>query len=396
MNCRAVNERKMDIHGVISIKVKIYGTKHNEIITDIDKEHIQLKRGTLPATNPLGFSEKIVVIEEELELNNGNDCIKGVLRSDARAIIDECKIVTNKALIKGDIIVNALYCTEENTIEKYENRIPFNQILDINIEGIDCRCDGKVEIMSCLLKPRTNLSGQAKSFVFECKMSITATASCDNDIPIVFDAFSTIYETDLEMNMIEFKKLDSVLNERYMCKKTLEFNSDAFGSVIDMWCESKVSNARIINKNMTIVGTALICLLTYDKEGKPQYYERGVDFEYAHNIETTAENLTCQARLETVSSAYTILDSDKLEARIELSINADIFAVISKNVITGIGVNKENQKAKKKCPLTVYYADSGEDLWDIAKHYNSNCKNIKDINNLTDDILENATMLLIP
>ena len=101
MNCRAITSRKMDIHGVVSIKVKISGNKGNEIVADIDMEDIQLKRENLPATNPLGVAEKIVVLEEELELNIGNNSIKSILRSDSRAIVEDCKLVSNKAVIKG-------------------------------------------------------------------------------------------------------------------------------------------------------------------------------------------------------------------------------------------------------------------------------------------------------
>lgn len=396
MNCRAITSRKMDIHGVVSIKVKISGNKGNEIVADIDMEDIQLKRENLPATNPLGMAEKIVVLEEELELNIGNNSIKSILRSDSRAIVEDCKLVSNKAVIKGYIVINVLYCTDDERIEFYENRIPFNQIVDMNIEGIDCRLDGKVSIMSCIIKPRTNLSGEAKSFALECKICLTAMASCENDIPVVFDVYSTKYNAELDSNTMCFRKLDSVLNEKYICKKTLEFSEDTFGSVVDLWCENRIGNIKLIDKTINIMGTVLICLLTYDKQGVPQYYERGVDFEYIHNIETESDGLICEASLETISSSYSILDSDKLEVRVELSVDAEIFSCKNKSVITNINIDRNNLKAKRKCPLVVYYADKGESLWEIAKHYNANCKSMKEINNLSDDILKENTMLLIP
>ena len=59
-----------------SIKIKIISPESKEIITDIDCECMQLKSGSCPATNPLGCAEKIVVIEEDLELSRSTGSIK--------------------------------------------------------------------------------------------------------------------------------------------------------------------------------------------------------------------------------------------------------------------------------------------------------------------------------
>ena len=202
MNCRAVTSRKMDIHGVISICVKIEGVNRREILCDIDCDGIQLKSDNCPSTSPLGKAEKIVVIEEELELSRGNTDIASVLRHEVRPIIDECKMVGNKAVVTGDIIVYALYCSTDNQINKYENRVPFNQILEIDVDGDDCKCDAKMSLMSSTLKPRVNLSGECNSFSFECKISLVATASCDNEVSLLYDAFCTKCALNLDKDAI--------------------------------------------------------------------------------------------------------------------------------------------------------------------------------------------------
>ncbi len=395
-NCRAVTQRKIDIHGVLSVKIKITCHKSKEIITDIDCEGMQLKSGSCPATNPLGFSEKIVVIEEDLELSRSSGAIKSILRSEARAIVEQCKLIGNKAVVKGDITINALYCTDEGAVEKYENRIPFNQILDLNVEGDECECDAELKIMSCILKPRTNLSGEARSFAFECKLSIVAMASCDNDIPVIYDAFCTKHDMEIEKCRVQFKKLDSTLNERYMCKKTLEFSENTFGTVVDMWCENKIGQSKIVGGKLSLNGTTIICLLVYDGDGCPQYYERSVDFEYNNNIQSSGENLIADAKITTSSCAYTVIGENKMEARIELCISAQIFKVKDESVIMNSSVNSAPTNRCKKAPMVVYYAQSGEKIWDIAKEYNSSCSDIMMVNKIEDDALNKACILLIP
>ena len=43
INCRAVTGRKVDIHGVISLKVKVVGCRSTDIITDIDARNLRSK-----------------------------------------------------------------------------------------------------------------------------------------------------------------------------------------------------------------------------------------------------------------------------------------------------------------------------------------------------------------
>ena len=46
--------------------------------------------------------------------------------------------------------------------------------------------------------------------------------------------------------------------------------------------------------------------------------------------------------------------------------------------------------------MTVYYAEGGENIWDIAKKYYTCAQMIKDENDLSEDRVRNSGMLLIP
>lgn len=396
MNCRAVTQRKMDIHGVILVKIKISGTESREIITDADAEGLQLKSGTCPATSPLGFCEKSIMLEEELELGRGSAAVRSVLRSDARAVVDECKMVGQKAIIKGDVVINALYCADDGSTELYENRIPFNQALDMNTEGENCRCEARVQVLSCLLRPRTNLSGEAKSLAAECRLNVMAFASCDNELPVLYDAFSTKNELKLTTADVTVKKLENTLSERYMCKKTLEFSENTFGSVVDLWCDCKADKVQIANGILTVNGTVAICFIACDTDGTPQYYERCVDFEYTHNTDCEEQELTATAELALVGAAYTVLSESRLEVRVELSISAGIYLSKKECVITDIEISDEPAAAKKRAPLLVYFAENGEQVWDISKRYGANCSDLMSVNDLKEETLSQSTMLLIP
>ncbi len=396
LNCRPVTSRRVDAHGVVTLKVTVTGCRSTEIITDIDAEGMQIKRGFCPATNPISTTEKIVIIEEELELALGKGNIISILRNDVTPVIDECKLIGSKAVVAGDVMINALYCTAEGNAEIYENKIPFNQIIDVGTEGDDCKCSAKIDVMSCTLKPRTNISGECKSFSFEAKLCITANVSCDNDLPLIYDAFNTVKPIKIDKQKVAFKKLESTYSERFLCKKVLEFSENSFGSVIDMWCEEKINGSKIKDGNLLAYGTVLICILLRDIDGEPQYYERAVDFEYKHNVEVNAAGLTAEVIAKTASKAYTIQGDSKLEARIELLVSVAYYREKGENVITEVEVLTEGEPICKKAPITVYFAEKGEEVWDIAKRYNSSPNEISNLNKIESERIETPCTVIIP
>ena len=74
-----------------------------------------------------------------------------------------------------------------------------------------------------------------------------------------------------------------------------------------------------------------------------------------------------------------------------------IYSVGKETAITEMDLDTENEKqggAGKT--LTLYFADKGERLWDIAKHYNTSMDAVKKENNLEVDSLDQRNMLLIP
>jgi len=398
MNCRAVNPRKVDLHGAVGLFVKVTARKTTQIISDVDDREIQQKLGMTNATIPMGTSEKHLIVEDEIELGQGKPSIRSLIRCDARAVINETKIISNKAIIKGELMVSALYCPDtDGRPQLLESTIPFSQIMDVDGITEECECDTSIEVVSLNLKPRTGINGEVRNLMLEAKLCVCVTAYCNNEVPVLFDAFSTKYNSDIVKEDVAFEKIISQINERYSCKKTLEFSENAIGTVMDLWCESQVGNIKKDNKNLIINGTVEICILAYDSDDMPVYYERPVEYEYTFELENLPSIMKCDPQVEAIAASYTLFDSSRLEARIELNISAAVFDVSKITLVTDISVNENSPKKRQNdIALIIYYADSGENIWDIARKYNTSPKHICSINDIKGDNVIQDKMLLIP
>lgn len=397
INCRAVTSRKIDLHGAAGMNIRVFKRKCTDIISDCEDSNIELRKGIAPATVPMGFAEKYLIMEEEIRIGQGQPLIKNVLRFDANSCIKETKVIKDKAVVKGEITVSILYCADGvNNPQCVKSTLPFSQIVDV--QGIleECSCDTKSEIAYIDVKPKTSVSGENKSFSLNAKILLTCEAYCSNDVAIILDAFSRKYAADITRNNVNFEKITTNVSENYHCKKNIELEEE-ITSVIDLWCTVQSVTTKFENDNMIVSGTLVAGMIVANGEGNAIYCEKPIDFEYKYPFNCELGIPHSEPQIEVISCGYTITSSNNLEIRVELGINAAIYEKREMSLISDMSIDTECIKEKKnKSALTVYFCSEGDCVWEIARNYNASVDEIMNINSLESDCLQEGKMILVP
>lgn len=397
INCRAVTGRKIDIHGAAAIHVKVFRRRCTDIISDIDDANVEQRRGIAPATVPMGYSEKYLMVEEEIQLGQGQPPVQRILRYDARPCVKESKIINDKIVVKGEMSVMVLYCPENggNAPQLIKTVIPFSQIIDMEGVNDSCECETNSSIAFLEIKPRTT-DGDIKSLALTAKLLLCCRAFCGNDIAVLLDAFSRKYQAEITRNKICFEKIADNISETYHCKKNIDIE-DQISSVLDIWCDMQSESVKFENGNMIITGTVIVGIIACDNDGNVSYYEKPIEFEYKYALKNNMDILECSPEIEVVSAGYTIIGPNNIEIRIDLGINAAIYEKRDIPLITDIVID-ENKPAERsrKGAMTIYFSGDGECVWDIAKQYNASVDEIMKINELEEECLPEGKMILIP
>ncbi len=396
LNCRAITGRKVDIHGAVGIYVTITKRKSTEIVSDYDDKNVELKRGMAAATVPMGSAEKYILIEEEIDIGQGQPQIRNVWRSDVKACVKETKVINDKAVIKGEIKVCIIYCSDSTpNPQSVKTTIPFSQILDI--EGItdSCACDTKAEVVFFEIKPRISASGETKSFSLTAKLLLNSEAYCSNEIPVIFDAFSRKYEADIKKTNVVFERITQNISENYHCKKAITFDEE-ISSVVDLWCNIEECHTKFENENMIVYGTVLAAIIVCDTKNIPIYHEKQIEFEHKFPLDI-ASNLHCEPQIEVTSCGFTITSTTSMELMVDILLNAAVYQKSNVTLISEMNVDtKKPCKNTNRTALTIYFCGAGECVWDIARIYNASVEEIMAINELENEQLENGKMILVP
>lgn len=397
INCRAVTSRKIDVHGAAAINVKVIKKKCTEVISDVDDANIELLRGTAPATTPMGCNEKYLIIEEKIELSQGQSNMCSVVRYDAVPTVKECKLLSGKAVVKGEISFSILCSGIDCPPQTIRSIIPFSQILEVEGVTDSCECDATAEMAYLEIKPQLDSNGEAKALTVNAKVLVGCECYCNNDIDVVLDAFSRKYHAEITKNDVCVNKICRKINERFNCKKNLEFSDGALSAVADMWCNVKVESVDLTSENLNICGTVVASVIAIDTEDMPTFYEKMIDFEYNCPVNLPDTTLRCEPIITVSSANYTITGSGNMEFRVELCVNAVIYEDIKIPLISEVEINEKRLiENKSRGAMTIYFASSGESVWEIARRYCASVKEIKQINDINDEMLENDTMILVP
>lgn len=397
INCRAVTGRKVDIHGAVGIRIKVFKRKCTDIVSDYDDVNIELRRSVAPATVPMGYAEKYLMLEEEIRIGGEQPPIRSILRCDSNSCVKETKIVSGKAVVKGELTVNLLYCPEQSiNPQAIKTVIPFSQIVDV--EGINdsCVCETKSDIAYFEVKPRVNSAGENKCLSLTAKILLSCEAYCPNDIAVILDAFSRKYQADIKKNNIIFDKITTNVSEVYHCKKSIELEEN-ISSVIDLWTNIQSYNTKFENCNMVICGTLVAGMIVCNEQGVAVHCERAIDFQYKYPVNCELGIPHCDPQLEILSCGYTITSSNVMELSIELGINASIYEKNDMSLISDMSIDEGAPIAKKsKNAMAVYFPCKNECVWDIARAYNASVEEIMRINGLESEELQSGKMILVP
>lgn len=392
ISARQTSARRIEIRGSILIDATALKKECEDIGIDFEDDSIEYLRKNVAATTNIGFNEKSSIIEENLPLLNGSPEIKYIFRQQAKAFVNEAKIVGDKAVVKGNIKVDIIYCDINDCPVKFPSVIPFSQIIDLNNEGEDCTVSAKANIALLDIHPYTDGDGITNSFNVAIKLIISIKSYCDSDIPIIEDAYSTKYNTDITTKKLNVKKRVDIKTEKILVKKNLEFSGRNIKNVIDLWSESEIKSFKTENKSLNINGTLNVSILVLEEDNSPNLLEKSFDYEYSCALNSEEENLQINPSVSVFNNSYTIVSGDSIEVQAELVLSADLYKETAVSYITDIELNEKTKIEGEQ--IVAYFMDENEDLWSVAKKFKTSVELIKKENNILDDSIPN--MLIIP
>lgn len=398
VNCRAVSKRRIEIHGVISVKFRVCGTSCDTLISSAAGDGIQLKKKGIEISSAVASACKSFQLSAVEEVGNNLPGIGKIINCLASPLVLETKIIKGKLLIKGELALRIIYSSDnaENETAVLGCSLPFNEIVEAGNFNDSCVTDIRLNVTQLNAEPKVDNDGEYRYMNISSEVCAYVTAYENSDIKAITDAYSTQVETDMTYSLCDFRKIECNFTDTISVRQNIDISSLKPQKIYAAVVSEPESKCSFTDRKTEIKGKVPLSLIIIDADGSPVSCEREAEFEYTHSTESDIINPECSPSLLISGFSCTLNGDGTAEFKAEISVSAVVFSNSREKVLSEIKVPDENRKKEKKSSLTVYFCSGKESLWNIAKHYNTTVEEIMEENGLTADYLENKTMLMIP
>lgn len=397
MNYRVSGQRRFELHGAVTVFAKSSTKKKCDIVTDATGDGITLKCEKSEISNLKTIVEKLFTVTETCDAGALSEPIGTIVSASASGIIHELKIVSDKLFLKGELIIHSAFSgSETGEIQCLENVININQIIEATDINDTNPVDAYLTVCDLEIKPRFDLSGNKNLLDISACVNFSACGFENTTINCVKDAYSVKYETDVKKSVIYTATIEEEINDIFLCRGVADLSGTGVSRVLSFMCTDLTSGFSVFENNYSVTGEVVTEIIYQDINGEICFAQRAIPYEYTRTAPEITGTLTCNPHCAILARSYVINGDGQLDIRVEIKVSGFIFCEKENLVTTDLAVNKDKIKKTDTASLTIYFADSGEALWDIAEKYNTTVDKILRENKITDTCVKEKCKLLIP
>lgn len=397
LNCKAVNQRRVDVRGAFSVMVKILSSTEEEMISAAEGAGLQLSHRPTRSSELVGTAGKKFTVREDLELGQEKPPMDYIIRHNEKIRTTEWKISAGKIIVKGELEVFLEYQPrDEGERQTVQYQLPVSQMMDLDGVEEEALCYVRFDLLWSALHPQTDTDGLTRTAAGEFTLGLRCIALQENTVLPAIDAYSTQYELQQSQKPASLLLALEGLPQSWELEQTAQL-PEYLKKPLDFWCETSALSAYIQENTLTVNGKLRYCMLGTDTDGVPAYFEQTQDISQEYQLEEKADDYLLELSLTAEDCRYELSDKNNLQCRCRLKADGIILGITPISFITGIKVDETREKKREmQSAMTIYYADAGESIWSIAKRYNTSISAVMEENNLEDEFLPEKKIVLIP
>ena len=389
LNCRAVNQRRIDIRGAFAMNAVVTVQVEQEIVTALADCGIEQKMLPVSGTKCLLNMDKLITAEEELTLPGQPQAILDI---SGIGDIEEIKLISGKAVVKGSVQVSVTYRTTAGCdLESTEKSVPFNQIIDMDGIPEDSTCFGYVEMIGCTLTAATGQEGaNTLTMTAMLHLRVYRPAECY----VVEDAFSTQYTTEVSTRPLQCEHFLEQLDKTAQTQVTgtmPDENAQIIGCFVMLSQPEWQTNA----EGLCLGGRAIAHVLCLNSLDEIDCYDKS--FEYvlpgAYQGDAADYRLECWP---VVTHAEARKEGGMMTVQVSIRVQGLLFSHSKETTVDAVTCEELLENEEPDVALRIYYAQAGENIFEIAKNYHVSPAAMMKLNELEDMQLEDTCRLLVP
>lgn len=372
-----LNGRKLKAKTIVKMTGKVFGEVEKAIINDLDgMPDIQIQKDNQSVNSYLGRNEVDYTVKETFEIPSGKPTVREILRSDVKISGKDFRIADNKIIAKGDLNVSTLYIADDETrsIQSMEHEIPFTQFVELYGINESSICDLDFNFKGYRFEAVEDSDGELRHISGDVELKIMAAAYEKKNLQLINDAYSPKARLALEKETYTLKEYCAENKSQIVLKDTLSIQDEKpeISEVLNVFCKPVLLDAVIMDDKVAIEGVINnnVLYLPNDEAQPVQCCQQEVPFKQNLDMKGIHSNMDVNIDLDIEHCNYSMVSANEVEVRLVVAVTAKAINQTTIPVLAKVTEQPLDDKRMKSQPsITIYFTQSGDTLWKIAKKY---------------------------
>ena len=398
-----INSRKLSVKAIVKLTVLVEDLYDEATAVSVDgEEDIQFISKSITVTDVAVDKKDTYRVKDQIHLPSNKGNISEILYSEVELRNPEVRLLDSKFSVKGEILVFILYASEneETPVEYFETELPFSTMVECNgctedmIDNID------FSIASKSLEVMPDADGEQRIIDLEVVLEMGIKIYEEDELELLNDVYSPSKELVPVLKEAHYEDLLVKNNSKVRVNDRVRLtqNQPEILQICHASGEIKVDEIELIENGLDVNGVLEVQILYIcPDDNKPLNSVKGViPFNQLIEAKGINQNSIYNVKPALEQLSVMMLDSEEIEVKAGIGLNAMVFHTLVEPIITDIEVYDIDYEKLQAMPSVVGYVVKARDtLWNIAKKYYTTIDRIKQINGLEDDSIKVGDKLII-
>ncbi len=398
-----INSRKLSVRSIVRITVLVEELYDEATAVSIEgDEDVQFINKSITVTNIAVDKKDTYRIKDQIHLPTNKGNMAEILYSDVELRNPEARLSADKFNVKGELIIFILYASEdeENPVGYFEVELPFSTSIECNgctedmIDNID------FSIASKSLEIMPDADGEQRIIDLEVVLEMAIKMYDEEELELLNDVYSPVKELGPIRKDAHYENLLVKNNSKVRVSDRVKVtnNQPEILQICHAVGEVKVDEINPVENGLEVNGVLEVQILYIcADDSKPINSIKGI-IPFAQIVEIKGLKPTSTYNVKTAVEQLSVmmLDSEEIEVKAGIGLNAIVFDSITEPIITDIQVSDVDYEKLQSMPSMIgYIVKIHDNLWDIAKKYYTTIDRIQELNGLESDAIKAGDKILI-
>lgn len=395
---RVVNSRKVNVKAEVLTKIKIYNFNEQEFVCGIENHNLELKCDEISYVSFDKTVNRKFTVSDIIAIPVSEPLAEDVVKVNVSVDNFSAKPINNKAVLKGSLTASVVYTVSgKDELNVFTSEIPFTEVVEA--EGLEENMKSNISLspVSVEYDIKGDESGNINAVNLKTDINAKVRGIREEKQLIISDGYCIDQNAELVKEKVKISSVAENVSKQIALKEVLytEGEAPSISKVYNTECDVYLDEISADSSGITIGATAEIYVLytSDDKEIPVNNLHKEVKINEKIKCANSNESSVCDIDLTTLKVSCTQINENSVEVSVNIGAEGMVY---DEKIISPVTDIMLSEATEKKPSLTIYFADEGEDVWNISKKYGASADVVKELNKLTDNIVKKGTRLIIP